>query len=639
MQEIPKWIKEHKVRLLLGTLLIALEMFFFVFPVGLGYNYKKLLVLLGALTWVAIMVPIPKKLRLWLGIGVSAAMPYFLITWLEEMTAQTTFVAEAAHFYNIVMAYILELVLILFTLSFRVGIITTASFLTLLYSVNYFVYTYRGKAFSFQDIQAFQTVARVVGNYDLTPSNIMVVAWGFAILFVALAARTKLTLPPKVTRRNRMIIHLVGIGTSLVIAGGTHSVFRNMQFWEERNILTENGFFGLFHSNGLLVSTYMELVQGGVEIPEGYSPETAEHYLADYEQPEPSVDQPHVIMIMNESFADLRVWGNLQLNQECLPFMNSLQENTLRGYVNVSALGGGTANSEFEVLTGCTLGWLPHGYYPYQQCITASTPSMVSALGQKGYQSYSIHPENRTNWNRVNVYKDLGFDESLWMEDFSQEDFVHAGISDEAVYQRVIELYEAKAPGSKLFFHNVTMQNHGGYTWTDVEQTISATNVSNHELDVYLSLLKKSDEAFEMLVNYFANQEEKVIICMYGDHQPKLDEALTYDVVCAQTEGLSQLDKQMNLYKTPFVIWANYDIPEATGLDISLNYLGALTLHSGGITDDAYFNYLLDLMEDWPVITANGMFDSGRQYYPLSHTTDALEKYKVLQYYQLFGEK
>ena len=120
---------------------------------------------------------------------------------------------------------------------------------------------------------------------------------------------------------------------------------------------------------------------------------------------------------------------------------------------------------------------------------------------------------------------------------------------------------------------------------------------------------------------------------------PKLDETLTYDVVCAQTEGLSELDKQMNLYKTPFVIWANYDIPEATGLDISLNYLGALTLHSGGITDDAYFNYLLDLMKDWPVITANGMFDNVGQYYPLSHSTEALEKYKVLQYYQLFGEK
>ncbi len=639
MQKIQSWIWKNKLRLLLGTILVFAEMFVAVFPIGLGYNYKKLLLLLGVLTWAGIVVRIPDRLKPWLGILLLVFLPGVSIVWLEKMTETINEVSQTALFYNVIIAYLLELIVLLVTLSPRVTVIGTGTFLTVLYTVNYFVYLFRGKAFSVYDILAANTVARVVGNYDFTPSNIMVVAWCFFLLFLVLGLQASGA--PRVQRTCKgLLLRLSCAGAGLLIGLGGWFAMVNVEFWEKRNIAVENGFYGLFYSDGFLVSTCIEMARDKIQAPEGYTPEAAQTLLDTYKQENSTEELPHIIMIMNESFADLSVWGDLQLSAQCLPFYNSLEENTVRGYVNASVLGGGTANSEFEVLTGCSMGLLPAAYYPYQQCISEDTPSMVSALRQEGYTAYSIHPENKANWNRVNVYKYLGFDYSYWLEDFAGAEVLNAGVSDKALYEKIIELYEARKTGEKLFSYNVTMQNHGGYTWTSIAETVSATNLDFHELNMYLSLLKESDEAFEMLVNYFAKQDERVIICMFGDHQPKFDESRTYDLICAQTEGLTEVDKRMNLYKTPFVIWANYDIEEAQGLDISLNYLGALTMKASGINSCSYFNYLNFLMEDWPIITVNGILDSKEQYYSgLSETKDGLQDYRILQYHQLFGTK
>lgn len=197
MKNVKNWFFENKATIIFSTLLAILELVLFVFPVGWGYHYKKLLVVLIGMTWLGMLVRVPDKLKLPLGILLAALMPAVLITWLEKMTETITFVEDAAHPYNILLAYVLELIVLLFTLSLRVGIISTAGFLTLIYTVNYFVYLYRGKAFSFNDILAFKTAARVVGNYDLTPSNIMVVAWSFFLLFVVLTVKVNKTLPEK----------------------------------------------------------------------------------------------------------------------------------------------------------------------------------------------------------------------------------------------------------------------------------------------------------------------------------------------------------------------------------------------------------------------------------------------------------
>lgn len=165
---------------------------------------------------------------------------------------------------------------------------------------------------------------------------------------------------------------------------------------------------------------------------------------------------------MNESFADLQTLGNLQVSEEYLPFFNSLTENTVRGYVNCSVLGG-TANSEFEVLTGCSMGLLPQSYYPFLQIMNKDVPSLVSTMEDNGYTTYSIHPELKINWNRNKVYQYLGFAHSFWGEDFENTETVNGHVSDMATYDKIISLYENRGAEEKLFVFDLTMQNHGGY--------------------------------------------------------------------------------------------------------------------------------------------------------------------------------
>ncbi|MBQ7933658.1 MAG: sulfatase-like hydrolase/transferase, partial [Lachnospiraceae bacterium] len=470
MSKICKWLRTNKIRVLFGIILLFLEVILGIWPVGLGYYYKKLLLLISVLTFLGIIMPVAERVKTWMIALVALISPGVIIFWLERMLEHRTDISPEAIFYNMVIAYLIQVIVWLVTLSLRGAVIGTAAFLTIIYTVNYFVYIFRGRAVSVNDLTAWRTAAKVVGNYDFTPNNIMVVAWCFAIMFVVYAARCGRQYLCGWERSRKILLRVICLLAGAGLFWGGKTVLVGESFWEKRGIITENGFAGLFHSDGFLVSGCIELSRGKINKPQGYTVEIAEEMLARYEENGGQDELPHIILIMNESFADLRVWGDLELNQECLPFYNSLEQDTVRGQLHASVLGGGTANSEFEVLTGCAMGLLPASYYPYQQLITREFPSMVSLLKEEGYTTYSIHPENRKNWNREKVYEYLGFDHSYWMEDFAGGEVLHAGISDAEIYRRVIELYEARETGSKLFLYNVTMQNHGGYTWVDLEE-------------------------------------------------------------------------------------------------------------------------------------------------------------------------
>ncbi len=157
--------------------------------------------------------------------------------------------------------------------------------------------------------------------------------------------------------------------------------------------------------------------------------------------------------------------------------------------------------------------------------------------------------------------------------------------------------------------------------------------MDNISLDVFLSLIRESDLAFEQLLDYFSKQEEKVLVCMFGDHQPALEESV-YTAIFEQTDG--QTEEEKNLYKTPFVIWANYDIEEEDELDISMNYLGEMLLEVGGIPKSKYFAYLHQLKEEYPIITLNGFVDKNGTHHSWSGDNNEFSDYRILQYYYLF---
>ena len=159
-----------------------------------------------------------------------------------------------------------------------------------------------------------------------------------------------------------------------------------------------------------------------MEKPDGYSQaaleETAKLAEENYQGPASGENRPNIIFIMNESWSDLRVLGNLETTQEYMPFVNSLTQSVVKGNTYVKILGGLTANSEFEALTGDTLAFLSPTAIPYELQVNHDMPSIATVLKEQGYQTMAMHPSGSAVWNREKVYGYFGFDDFIDQEKF-----------------------------------------------------------------------------------------------------------------------------------------------------------------------------------------------------------------------------
>ena len=377
---------------------------------------------------------------------------------------------------------------------------------------------------------------------------------------------------------------------------------------------------------------------------------------------------PNIICIMNESLSDPGALGNLETNEDYMPFIHSLTENTIKGSLSMPVFGAGTSNSEFEFLSGDSISFLPTGCNVYQSYVKDTVPSLVSTLGALGYSRTAFHPYYGEGWNRRNVYPLLGFENYISIEDFVDQDILDTYkqnndvteyemllnerypdrnmllrrfVSDSYDYSMVENMYENRDTSKPFFLFNVTMQNHGGYamSYTNFSQEIYVTNMNGiyPKANRYLSLVKRSDEAFQELVDYFSNVSEPTILCMFGDHLPSIEDGFYEELFGTSLDHLTTEQQQLR-YTTPFVIWANYDIPEATLNQISANYLSTLVLQTAGLPLTQYNRYLASLYQKLPIINTVGYVDADNNYYTHSENSkydDLLYQYHCLVYNSL----
>lgn len=353
--------------------------------------------------------------------------------------------------------------------------------------------------------------------------------------------------------------------------------------------------------------------------------------------------QPTVIVIMNESFADLSALGEFS-SDEYLARYHNLNSYVMKGQAYVSVVGGGTCNSEFEFLTGSSMAFIGSGVYPYTSYNLTRGMSLARILKEQGYQTIALHPSTASNWNRDKVYPQLGFDSFLSVEDAPEDgwEYLRCYVSDASDYEKVKEIYEeSRGSEEPLFLFNVTIQNHGGYTGTlpDALGTVRVEEKYRSYTDVvnYLTLIRNADEAIGELLDYFAGQEDPVIVCFYGDHEPGLSGDFRASV--RNIQGTETVEERQQLHQTPYFIWANYD----TGIrqvhkDLSLNYLAANLLEVLGI-ETPCTDYLLDLETAIPIVNTEGYQTDDGQWHDLSESNDRLEQYRRIQYYELNEKK
>ena len=589
--------------------------------------------------------------RYLIGFAIVPIISFYLMEAFEHNALAE--VRQEAQWFNIL---IFEL--IAWTLYLLIGRMTTALRIELALALafgltNHYVMAFRSTPFVPWDLLSVRTAASVAQNYDFTPTPRMIVV---TVLFVLLMVAVR------VLRKVPRIKLPIRLG-SAVLCGLALCFFVNtlqQETFQNKHYLYPFLFTPAYMTkvNGMAVTFAMDLAYVAVDKPEGYSAEEAQKTLEQYGNTDNvfaddeentndsknrgedanNKDLPNIIVIMDEAFSDLAVVGDLETNEDYMPFMHKMQQgadHTITGYAQVSVCGGNTANSEFEFLTGNTMSFLPSGSIPYQQYITKDTPSLASYLASLGYETYAQHPYYASGWNREKVYPLLGFEHLNFIDDYANKTYVRKYVSDDADMQHIIDTYENKEDGKPAFIFNVTMQNHGGYTdaFSDLSEDVHATNYNSEVLDRYLSLIRLTDQSLEKLVDYFSNVDEKTVIVFFGDHQPS-------DTVAAQVQdsmllpGESVPDEQLRKrYQVPYLVWANYDIDGATQQNTSLNYLSAEVLKAAGVPTDAYQNFLLDLQKSYPVMSAAGRTDAS------DADENMLSTYKKLQYYNLFETK
>lgn len=520
--------------------------------------------------------------------------------------------------------------------------------------INRYAIAFRGRTLFPGDFVTIRTALNVAGNYNYTPDLVMVLT-GLAMGgFIALLSLLPSTAPERWRFSWKLFLPtLAGSAAFLYLFFCTNVVSDagiSPSMWTTRG-------------NGLALNFSLCVRYARVNQPEGYTQSTLESIAQELPSDDAAVpvgaggtQRPvNVIVVMNESFSDLDVIPGVETNQDCMPFIRSLKENTVKGQAYSSVFGGTTANSEYEFLTGNTTAFLPAGTVPYHMYVSDKDPSLARQLGNLGYETVAMHPYYSSGWNRVAVYNDLGFDEYHFLEDFDYDDsegspdIIREFLSDQANYENLIARYEAKKAGQPLFLFNVTMQNHSAYNgeWINLPREVWLTGEYEgrfHTVDQYLNLIYQSDQAFEYLIDYFSKVDEPTIICMFGDHQPQVatnfyTEALGGEVDELET-GIAEKKQAV-----PFLIWANYDIPEQENVSLSLNYLSTLLTEIANLPQTGYQKFLGEVYKELPVINTVGYLDKDGNWMPeeetiaLSETAQALlNRYRIMEYSNIFDK-
>ncbi len=534
--------------------------------------------------------------------------------------------------------------------------------------MEHFVLVFRDAPLFPWDLKSYETAASVVGNYSFDVSYSLAASMCSLVLIMTLAfvfdtkisfgsAKKMRVFASQVKRsdkKHNVLVRCVAALLLLVMLVGV------VYYVNLDRSYTDFGMYPylftpkvVYSRNGFTVAFLSMFRYLNVSKPDGYSEELLEEIKQEYSEAaddknaqisQTTVKNPDIIVIMNEAFSDLSVLTEFETNEDYMPFLRSLKENTIKGNLHVSVLGGNTANTEFEFLTGFSMAFLPTGSIPYQQYIKGETSSLASQLASLGYETTAIHPYNTKGWNRNTVYPYFGFNESIFKIDMgSKYAICRQYVTDMSCYRYFLNgIAQSADPDKSKFVFCVTMQNHGSYTATYDNfdyQKITATGLEDDvKLSTYLSLIKKSDEAMKYLIEKLEESERPTIVCFFGDHQPAatVSKALLKKYgVTINDENIAELE---NRYIVPFYIWANYDIEEAEYEAISANYLSTLLLETAGLklTDSQVF--LSELSKTYPVITANAVIDSNGNIYSYDEKSDdeLINKYAAIQYSGLF---
>lgn len=592
----------------------------------------------------SLKIELSEKLSwLWTGLmlGLGAVFTAFHVQYLLLDAELRVKISNEKMLLNILCCLVVFLAVQCFTNNAGLTCIISHVLLLLIAGINYFVYLFRGNEFIFSDLKSIQTGLSVAGNYQFVLSNRAVYVILLTALYIALMRKLHISFQKRIL----ITVFCISIAVFCCVYIGEKTENYVTETWEQKGS----------YRNGYLLNFVLSIRDCFIGEPEGYSKEAIaaleEQYSdgADHAAVSADIDEPQqkptIIVVMSESYADLSVIGEYSTNREVAPFYDSLKENTIKGYALSSVFGAKTPNSEWEFMTGNSMAFLPSGSVVYQQYIDNAPTSIVSNLKNTGYTCVAMHPYYNTGWSRNTVYPNLGFDEMYFLNDFDQTKLLREYVTDQELYESIIDRYENRRKKEDLFIMSISMQNHGGYTekYDNFDEQIRMLGVNYPDVNQYLSLVHESDAALEYLITYFENVDEPVEIVFFGDHQPSLSSSFYPYLNGKGLSGLTE-DELEALYTVPFFIWTNYESEESEVEITSLNFLSTMALEKAGIEMPAYNEYLSDMRKIVPAINARGYYSktAGRFLHieeAEGEEADWIRDYEILQYNNMFDRK
>ena len=496
--------------------------------------------------------------------------------------------------------------------------------------VNHYVLRFRGRILFPADVTAWRTAANVADGFDYSMDAYIMQA---AVLLTAYLFLVLVCPPQRKRARIPLPFALVAWGAVL----GYCFAFFCTGALPALGIYTQQW---VTQRNGFLLNFTVALRYSSVEKPADYSHDKVLELMEQYPALEGDPDrQPtNLIVIMNESFADFTVFDDFEASEDPTPFLHSLEENTVKGWMYAPVTGGGTATVEFEYLTGFSSLFQPPHTVAYQLYVEEGMPSLAAVAGSKGYETTAFHPYKSSGWNRVLAYDYLDFDRQMYEEDVVDPYYIRHYVSDRSDYEMIFRT--TREQEGDTFFFNVTMQNHSGYAqgWNNLERTIDLPDRlarTDSSARQYFALARESDDALRELIGYYSQQDEPTMIVFFGDHQPPLTNSF-YEELYGKKLSERTTEEVLRQYAVPFFIWTNYDIQEEQDVVISPNYLGVLTARLAGLPMTGFMNFLSQLYEELPAVTPVGFITGDGQYLARSELNEEqrrlLDIYETLNY-------
>lgn len=496
--------------------------------------------------------------------------------------------------------------------------------------LNHYVLRFRGRILFPADISGWRTAANVAEGFDysedwyICQAAVLLIAYLF-LLWMCPAQRKR----AKVALAWALLLWagVVGYSYAFFCTGMLPALDIYTQQWVTQR-------------NGFLLNFTVAQRYSSVDKPEDYSVETILNLMDQYPgvAGDGNVTRPvNIVVVMNESFADFSIFDHFESSEDPTPFLHTLSENTVKGWMYSPVTGGGTASVEFEYLTGFSTLFQPPHTVAYQLYVEDGMPSLAALAGSEGYETTAFHPYKSSGWNRVLAYHYLSFQNQLYEENVETPWYIRQYISDLSDYKTIFKTTQEQ---KSSFFFNVTMQNHSGYAqgWNNLERAIQLPDElrrADLTAEQYFDLSLESDKALEELLTYYSNLDEPTLVVFFGDHQPPLKNAF-YEELYGKKLSERNTQEVMQQYAVPFFIWANYDIPERENVVISPNYLGVLTAQVAGLPLTGYMNFLSQMYQELPAITPVGFITGDGQFLQKKELNEEqrewLRTYELLNY-------